>query len=108
MFSNIANESYDVDFNEFLKIKDTGRKTTVELPIIKYETQRLNFWYRTGFRINELKKTIDFFEVANLKKTLLRIMWKYFDTNWRINNPCTWTFICICDTCRANLMTILN
>ena len=44
MFSNIANESYDVDFNEFLKIKDTGRRKTVELPIIKYETQRLNFW----------------------------------------------------------------
>ena len=60
MFSNIANESYDVDFNEFLKIKDTGRRKTVELPMIKYETHRLNFWYRTGFRINVLQKTIEF------------------------------------------------
>ena len=102
MYHNILNNHYDVNFAEYQRTTGDGRRRRAVLPEIQYETQRQNFWYRTGFRINVLQRVINFFETSQLKSKLLAIMWNYFEKYWTSNNPCTWTFICLCQNCRAN------
>ena len=56
------------------------------MPEIRYEKQGLNFWYRTGIRVNILQRKINFFDNINLKGRLLELMWKFFNENWAENN----------------------
>ena len=102
LFSNILEGRYNVDFSKEFKVTNSGRRRRVVLPDVRYEIQRQNFWYRTGFRINVVQRSLDFFNPENLKKKLIEYMWMYFNRHWTENNPCTWIFICLCVNCRAN------
>ena len=101
LFSNILEGRHDVDFSKGFKITNSGRRRDV-LPDTRYEIQRQNFWYRIGFRINVVQRSLDFFNLENLRKKLIEYMWMYFIRHWTENNPCTWIFICLCVNCRAN------
>ena len=101
LYSSIINGKYSTDFTEFFNIKEDGRKRVL-LPLVRYNIERQNFWYRTGMRINMIQQHIDFFDEPNLKTRLLYLMWNFFDLHWTENNPCTWIFLCLCDNCRAN------
>ena len=92
LFSSIVSGQYDVDFRNYYVIQWAGRRSRVILPEIRYEAQRLNFWYRTGFRVNILQRKINFFDNINLKGRLLELMWKFFNENWAENNFCSWIF----------------
>ena len=100
MFSSLLSGKYDVQFSE-IRVVGEDRRKRVALPEAKYEVQRLNFWYRTGFRVNVIQKVMDFFCEQQLKRKLIEYMWSYLERNWNEQNPCTWTFICICENCRA-------
>ena len=67
-FSNILEGRYDVDISAEFKITKSGRRRRVVLPDTRYEIQRQNFWYRTGLRINVVPRSLDFFNLENLKK----------------------------------------
>ena len=86
--------------------KNSKSQTAVEGDVLCLQTldeiQRQNFWYRTGFRINVVQRSLDFFNPESLKKKLLEYMWMYFNRHYTENNPCTWIFICLCVDCRAN------
>ena len=101
LFSNILEGRYDVDFWKEFKITNSGRRSVV-LPDTRYEIQRQNFWYKTGFRINVVQRSLDFFNPEKLKIKLIEYMWMYFERHWTEDNPCTWIFICLCVNCRAN------
>ena len=102
LFSNILEGRYNVDFSKEFNITNSGRRRRVVLPDTRFEIQRQNFWYRTGFRINVVQRALDFFNPENLKNKLIEHMWSYFNRHWTENNPCTWIFICLCTNCRAN------
>ena len=102
LFSNILEGRYNVDFSKEFNITNSGRRRRVVLPDTRFEIQRQNFWYRTGFRINVVQRALDFFNPENLKNKLIEYMWSYFNRHWTENNPCTWIFICLCTNCRAN------
>ena len=104
MFSSLLSGKYDVEFSE-IRVVGEDRRKRVALPEAKYEVQRLNFWYRTGFRVNVIQKVMDFFCEQQLKRKLIEYMWSYLERNWNEQNPCTWTFICICENCRAHPRT---
>ena len=104
LFSSIVSGKYDVDLRNYYVIQWAGRRSRVILPEIRYEAQRLNFWYGTGFRVNILQRKINFFDNINLKGRLLELMWKFFNENWAENNFCSWIFLCLCQNCRANSM----
>ena len=74
LFSNILEGRYDVDFSKEFKITNSDRRRRVVLPDTRYEIQRQNFWYRTGFRINVVQRSLDFFNPENLKKKLIEYM----------------------------------
>ena len=102
LFSNILEGRYNVDFSKEFQITNSGRRRRLVLPDTRFEKQRQNFWYRTGFRTNFVQRSLDFFNPENLKKKLLEYMWMYFNRHYTENNPCTWIFICLCVDCRAN------
>ena len=104
MLSSLLSGKYDVEFSE-IRVVGEDRRKRVALPEVKYEVQRLNFWYRTGFRVNVIQKVMDFFCEQQLKRKLIEYMWSYLERNWNEQNPCTWTFICICENCRAHPRT---
>ena len=70
MFSSLLSGKYDVEFLE-IRVVGEDRRKRVALPEAKYEVQRLNFWYRTGFRVNVIQKVIDFFCEQQLKRKLI-------------------------------------
>ena len=100
-YRRIIEGHYNVDFTQWIRIKRSRRRIKVELPETRYEIQRQNFWYRTGYRVNIIQENFDFFNTLPLKEKLLEYMWDYFMRNWNENNPCSWNFICICECCRA-------
>ena len=104
LFSSIVSGKYDVDLRNYYVIHWAGRRSRVILPEIRYEAQRNNFWYRTGFRVNIFQRKYNFFDNINLKARLLELMWKFFNENWAENNFCSWIFLCLCQNCRANSM----
>ena len=104
LFSSIVSGKYYVDLRNYYVIQLAGRSSRVILPEIRYEAQRLKFWYRTGFRVNILQRKINFFDNINSKGRLLELMWKFFNENWAENNFCSWIFLCLCQNCRANSM----
>ena len=87
LFSSIVSGKYDVDLRKYYVILWAGRRFSVMLPEIRYEAQRFNFCYRTGYRLNILQK-INFFDNINLKGRLLDL-WKCFNKNWAENNLCS-------------------
>ena len=103
LFSSIVSGKYDVDLSNYYVIQWAGRRSRVILPEIRYEAQRLSFWYRTGFRVN-IQRKINFFENNNLKGRFLELIWKFFNGNWSENNFCSWIFFCLCQNFRANSM----
>ena len=104
VFQSIVSGKYTVDFTKRLTIQWSGRRTWIRLTEIRYEAQRQNFWYRTGFRINIIQQRTNFFELQNPKSVLINTMWDYFNRNWTDSNPCLWIFLCLCETFRANSM----
>ena len=102
LFSKILKGRYNVDFSKEFNITNSGRRRRVVLPDTRFEIQRQNFWYRTGFRINFVQRALDFFNLDNLKNNLIEYMWSFFNRHWTENNPCTWIFVCLCTNCRAN------
>ena len=104
MFRSLLSGKYDVEFSE-IRVVGEDRRKRVALPEAKYEVQRLNFWYRTGFRVNVFQKVMDFFCEQQLKRKLIEYMWSYLERNCSEQNPCTWTFNCICENCRAHPRT---
>ena len=92
LFSKIVTGHYDADFSEFLEVNWSAYR--IKLPEIRYEAQRHNFWYRTGFRVNVLlQRNIKLFEIFNLKSNLITLMWDFFWRNWNSNNPCSWIYV---------------
>ena len=75
IFSNLLEGRYNVDFSKEFKITNSGRRRRVVLPYTRYGIQRQNFWHRTGFRINVVQRSLDFFNPENLKKKLLDYLW---------------------------------
>ena len=102
LFSTNLEGRHDLEFSKEFKITNSGRRHVV-LPDTRYEIQRQNFWYRTGFRMNAVQRSLDFFNPENLKKKLIEYMWMYFNRHWTENNRCTWILIRLCVNCRANL-----
>ena len=98
LFSSILSGKYDVGLRNFHVIQWAGRRSRVILPEIRYEAQRLNFWYRTGFGVNIIQRKINFFDNNNFEGRLLELMWKFFNENWAENNFCSWIFLCLCRT----------
>ena len=86
LFSKILEGRHDVGFSKQFKITNSGRRRRVVLPDTRYEIQRPNFWYRTGFRINVVQRSLDFFNPENLKKKLIEKLWMYFNRHWTENN----------------------
>ena len=60
LISSIVSGKYDVDLRNYYVIQWAGRRSRVILPEIRYEAQRLNFWYRTGFRVNIIQGKLTF------------------------------------------------
>ena len=104
LFSSIVSGKYDFDLRNYYVIQWAGRRSKVILPEIRFEAQRLNFWYRIEFRVNILQRKIKFFDNIKLKGRLLELMWKFFNENWAENNFCSWFFLCLCQNCCANSM----
>ena len=78
LFSKIVSGNYDVDFSMFYEVNWSAYRIRVKLPEIRYEAQRHNFWYRTGFRvIILLQRNLHFFENTELKSNLLTLMWDF-------------------------------
>ena len=101
LFSNILERRYNLDVSKEFNITNSGRRTRVVLPDTRYETQRQNFCYRTGFRINVVQMLLIFL-TRRIWRTNLLNMWSYFNRHWTENNPCTWIIICFCANCCAN------
>ena len=104
LFSSIVSGKCDVDLRNYYVIQWAGRRSRVILPEIRYEAQRLNFWYRTGFRVNIIQRKINFFDNNNLKERLLELKWKFSNENWAEKNFCSCIFLSLCRNCRANSM----
>ena len=68
LFHSIVSGKYAVDFSKHLTIQWSGRQTWIRLPEIRYEAQRQNFWYRTGFRINIIQQSTNFLNCKTLNQ----------------------------------------
>ena len=73
LFSNILEGRYNVDFSKEFKITNSGRRRRVVLQNTRYEIQRQNVWYRTGFRINVVQRSLDFFNPRISRRNYLNI-----------------------------------
>ena len=60
VFSKILNDDYDVFPHAYYITVNDSRWKRINLPTIKYEIQRQDFWYRTAFRTNVIQKHMDF------------------------------------------------
>ena len=100
LFSNILEGKHGVDFSKEFKETNGGRRRRAVLLDTRYDIQRQNIWYRTGFRTNVVQISPNFSNPENLKEKHIEYM--YFKRHWTENNPCTWIFVCLCVNCRAN------
>ena len=106
LFFKIVSGNYDVDFSMFHEVNWSAYKIRVKLPEIRFEAQRHNFWYRTGFRVNILlQRNLHFFKNTELKSNLSTLTWDFFRRNWNSSNPCSWIYLCSCSSCCANPMS---
>ena len=60
LFSKMT--SLEMFFSEFYEVNWIACRTKFDVPEIRYEAQRHNFWYKTGLRVNVLlQRNIVFF-----------------------------------------------
>ena len=104
--SKIVSGLYDCDLTSCYSCAPSGSRRTAtrllfDIPIIKLERQRNNFWYRTPWRANRIANVIDIRTFSpDLKYRLLKLMWSFFHSHYDELSPCTWTFLCYCSNCR--------
>ena len=79
LFSNILEGRYNVDFSKEFNITNSARRSRVVLPDTRYELQRHNFWYKTGFRTHVVQRDPDSSNPKNLKNKHIEYMWSYFN-----------------------------
>ena len=54
LFCSVVSRKFDIDLRNYYVIQGARRRSNVILPEIRYEAQRLNFWLRTGFWVNNV------------------------------------------------------
>ena len=103
MLSKLLSKKYNVSLNNHLTpyiqkySTRNSEKQIFELPDLKLETGRGNFWYRTPRLFNKLVNLLD---DVGLKKRLVAFFWSWFEANFDTDKPCTWIFACDCANCR--------
>lgn len=107
LLSNIVNKKYDVSFEEFYSIKASTRfGPQFSLNKVNKENMRVNFWNRVPHRANILSKVVNIIPTNDVKKEILKIMWKRFSANYNEASLCSYSFICICDNCRSSKINL--
>ncbi len=103
--SKIICGQYDFDWTSNVSFACTvGTRSAAvvnfDLPRVRLEKSKCNFWYRVQKLANWLPPCVDFFTEFALKPRLLRFCWWYFNNVFDVSRVCTWRLGCGCGTCR--------
>ena len=102
LLSKLANNYYAFNISEHIDIVQRRSSFRFVVPEIKKDFHRSNFLYRTTNRANIIDSCVKFFKPVGLKNRILKLMWKYFNIFFSIENLCSITFICLCEKCRSS------
>ena len=98
-FSKIVNGVYDFNWHKcitFMSSISTRSDSAlfVDLPKVKKESSRQNFFFRTGRVVNQILAFVNVYTLVGLKQRLLKFFWSYFHTDYNFSHPCSWRFAC--------------
>ena len=104
-FSKIVNGVNDFNWHKCIIFKSSISTRSdsaifVDLPKVKKESSRQNFFFQTGRVVNQILAFVDVYTLVGLKQRLLKFFWSYFHTNYNFYHPCSWRFACDCSQCR--------
>lgn len=110
LLQKILNNYYNIDWTHMITFsRDSYRasrnlsRKIFELPRLKLDICRANFWYRTARLANILYSTtnLDVRDVRSIKNALLAVFWDHFRRVYQSEKPCTWVIGCLCADCRV-------
>ena len=102
----ISNE-YELNWQNHCKLNQSTSTTNNEgtlfhLHTIIKESQRIDFFHRTGKVVNKKDKNVNFMDTRGLKGRLLNCLWKFYNDHYDINDTCTWYPSCGWVSCKQN------